>query len=566
MPRRHTPLDPARATVHPTQRPGEEILYLDHVLQVPWLGRRARCVYTLDMRTHPLRDVVIAFLLRDPNLTASSILRGATSLRLLGQFLVETGRGAITAESFHELLGWLENQRGVPRGRERERRNPEAPRPPLSEPARRQTAEAAIQLYAFGLSNGWPGYEQATLDDIADRKVDYFRDRHLREAESKARHAVSTTEYRRLLRACRMEMEACEQALREAERTGTVVRAVVPLDRFMDPNPFVLFAILAALEMGLRSSEFNTASLSDMEHKPEFLFAHASNKPPRYLRLTPQVARALDLALRWSAPLRAEAEDPTPLLLFQIERFRNRPTRGIRPVSTQQFNNGWLRRFYRKYFERTEVQDGEERPVLYADPKKPGDIPVPVHIPYMDLRAVGLTEFARLERNKDIVRRHAGHANLITTELHYLHQAEESRLSDTSHFLLPAAEKLRMVMENEVVDDPDSSTRERLILAGALIPGGHCQDALETAEQVALDAGFRVGCTRALDCRLCINFRIHVGRREFFVAERDTALTEAQRFQADEGKLRDAQNLREFAALNEAVVARIDEHLERVSQ
>jgi hypothetical protein len=41
----------------------------------------------------------------------------------------------------------------------------------------------------------------------------------------------------------------------------------------------------------------------------------------------------------------------------------------------------------------------------------------------------------------------------------------------------------------------------------------------------------------------------------------EDALEEAQRLQSEQGLIRDAQNLREFAGLNQAIIDRIDEHL-----
>jgi len=41
----------------------------------------------------------------------------------------------------------------------------------------------------------------------------------------------------------------------------------------------------------------------------------------------------------------------------------------------------------------------------------------------------------------------------------------------------------------------------------------------------------------------------------------EDTLEEAQRLQDEHGLIRDAQNLREFAALNQAIISRIDEHL-----
>lgn len=88
--------------------------------------------------------------------------------------------------------------------------------------------------------------------------------------------------------------------------------------------------------------------------------------------------------------------------------------------------------------------------------------------------------------------------------------------------------------------------------ASAAVPGGHCEQAV---------AGDR-SCKRATDCRLCVFFRIHVSKRSFFLKEMEESVRQADFLQKKQGLLRDAQNLREFAALNQAIINRIDEQLD----
>ena len=120
--------------------------------------------------------------------------------------------------------------------------------------------------------------------------------------------------------------------------------------------------------------------------------------------------------------------------------------------------------------------------------------------------------------------------------------------SNVARFLAPSAELVRISLENRVASEPEERAASD---AKATVAGGHCEQAL---------SGDRL-CQRATDCRLCSFFTIHTSKREFFVQERQGALKEADRLQNELGLYRDAQNLREFAALNEAIINRIDEHL-----
>ena len=106
-----------------------------------------------------------------------------------------------------------------------------------------------------------------------------------------------------------------------------------------------------------------------------------------------------------------------------------------------------------------------------------------------------------------------------------------------------------MAMANSLAPSEDERTRARAI--GGTLLGGHCGAALEG-----------VSCVRATDCRLCSFFRIHPDRREVFVQDYERALFEADILEEEEGRRRDAENRRQFAALNLAVIDRIDEFLE----
>ncbi|HYE72408.1 MAG TPA: hypothetical protein VEF04_03720, partial [Blastocatellia bacterium] len=114
--------------------------------------------------------------------------------------------------------------------------------------------------------------------------------------------------------------------------------------------------------------------------------------------------------------------------------------------------------------------------------------------------------------------------------------------------LAPSAELVRICLDNKIAKPEEE---EKAQAAGAQVPGGHCEPAL-TGDH---------SCMRATDCRLCPFFRIHISKRELFVRDMEDALEKAQHLQSEQGLIRDAQNLREFAGLNQAIIDRIDEHL-----
>jgi hypothetical protein len=163
-------------------------------------------------------------------------------------------------------------------------------------------------------------------------------------------------------------------------------------------------------------------------------------------------------------------------------------------------------------------------------------------------RSAAITEGARHERNPTALMRFARHASFDTTIKFYIRETHEQWMLNVARSLAPSAELLRISLENEVASPEEEKVAG---VAEATVPGGHCEQAL---------SGDR-SCQRATDCRLCAFFRIHISKREFFVREREDALERALWLQTEHGLSRDAQNLRELAALNQAVISRIDDHL-----
>lgn len=521
-----------------------------------------------DFSAHPFAAFVGEYVLNDAhNLAAGSVGIRARHMLTLEQFMAESGRGDLDPVAFAELLRWLRDRPGMARSRQRE--SEQAGRS-MSEKSRRAAAQEVLHLYGFGTPHR-AGWTRGALDTMTAALRDHFRGEKQRFLRRKNDEGVSPTEYARLLTAIRMELEAVERAVRAtpAEMLWQLVtsrRGGPTNGHGFDPNPYVCFGLLAALEGGLRAPEFNVLTVDDAVPGSGILHGHAPNKPARDIATTEQVEHALDLARRCSDSVRAFAPGRRELLLAVLDD----PTRpggklgGVHPV-TSFVMGAYLRRFYAKYFD---ARTRSGTPVLFADPRSSGDRR-PLAVAYADHRAVGLTAFARVERNPDVLRRHAGHISLETTELYYIHEDAQEHGREVARRLATMAERLRMVVQSRIVERPPDAACSDLARRGALLPlwrgdeltvAGHCQEAADDAGSAALAAGSRPGCVRSGDCRRCEHARYYADRLDVYRAIRDAKLS-ALEDAIQRGSLREAENLRESAALDEAIVQRICDHL-----
>jgi hypothetical protein len=204
-----------------------------------------------------------------------------------------------------------------------------------------------------------------------------------------------------------------------------------------------------------------------------------------------------------------------------------------------------LAKFYRKYFNLL-APDG--MPYLYTIAQEDESVLLPFTLSFADFRSAAITEAARHERNPTIIMRFARHECFATTLKYYIRETHRQWITNVATFLAPSAELVRICLDNKIAKPEEE---EKAQAAGAQVPGGHCEPAL-TGDH---------SCMRATDCRLCPFFRIHISKRELFVRDMEDALEKAQHLQSEQGLIRDAQNLREFAGLNQAIIDRIDEHL-----
>jgi integrase len=517
---------------------------------------------TFDFTSCRHRDAILGFLVRDTSRAGNSVLADAEVLSGLGRYLSVVPDGWLNAERYATYLEYIQRGPGRRIGRV-ERIGP-------SNSRQRRQAEVAANMYEYGLDAGLPGYVRQEHEGMTSRRKKRFRGHNRRVHHERREAGLSESEYTRLLVALRLELDSCEDRLR-LHAAGDEPLAIAGLrggrnpdgsaaKRHIDPNPYVCFAMLAGIELGMRSPEFNNLRLDDVTAFPDKIRVRAPNKPHADLTLTPQVRRALDIVIAYAAQVRSD----TPLgsmLCICRNVVGNHKRVNDTHVTSSLLSSRWLPRFYGKYFRM--VRPGEQTPVLYADLDASGELK-PLNVPLADFRSIGLTAFARSERNLDIVRTHARHASLQTTETYYLRQRERQRLTDTSRYLTPSVERIRMLMARDIVADPDACTINELRRADALVPLGHCDEALKQhltpEEEEARALGYRAGCIRARDCRLCDNFRPHAGLRDVYVKEAESAISEAINLRG-RGELREAENQMEFAALNQAIVDAVDEYL-----
>ena len=399
----------------------------------------------------------------------------------------------------------------------------------LNETTRRDYAGAILRLMRWACRKHWLTEQELLSARLRFRKA--FRGYSKRKLEEHRQKAVAPAEFVRLLTAVRMELEECRALL---DRPAEEQDAYDPL------LPLLPFVMLLGLTLAVRSAELNMLDVIDIERYPGDIWVHAPNKASARIFLPPGVREALAIAQRWMARYRLAPTSNQPLLVLERRDEHYRALVRMDTVWVQEA----LRRFYRKYFTKLTV---DSKPVLYRDGAN--GVLEPYWLGYSSFRSAAITEAARHESNPEKLRIFARHQHLSTTYRHYVREAHLAWVEQVALSMKPSAELLRMAMRNRLVTD--SAVRDAARAAGAVVPGGHCDKVL------ARD----YSCSRASACQLCDAFRIHPNRRDIFVQERDRTLDEVKLCEAA-GYVRDAQNMRQLAALNQAIIDRIDEYLE----
>lgn len=464
---------------------------------------------------HPVAPQALRFLWEvTPNYAASSVYAIAASLAKLVRYLSEVGSYSVTAQSFGGFLAWLKTPAAGEDG------------DTLDEAARRR-ASGAVKLFVTWCCGQGDVGESAALA-VARRHRKVFRGFNRRQAMRMLDDAVPREEFACLLTAIRLEMEEVTELLDRHAPDAAELQAY-------DPGlPMVPFVALLGLTLVVRSSEVNVAKVQDWERYPGELYVHAPNKLPARIPVPAGVRRASELAFRWMARWRFNPSPEAPLLVVRRED-------GAIVRWDTVWINSKLKTFYRKYFNKRAPNGARVLFSLDGEGRE-----VPFWRSYVAFRSMGISEAAYYERNPERLRVFARHRSVQTTLRYYVKLHERDMAADVARSMRPAAEQLRMEMRSRI-----ATTEERKRAKGskALLRGGHCHEALEHKKR----------CVRAIDCRLCEYFRIHPERRFVFVHDRDAALAQVERERGDHGLARDAENWRRIAALNQAVIDRIDD-------
>jgi hypothetical protein len=385
----------------------------------------------------------------------------------------------------------------------------------------------------------WLGEEEA----LQPREIYLARARHQRAFRGSAARmlermrltAVSPDQFVRLIKAIRLEYEECRQLFNKPDSEQNEYNSAFPL------LPFVM---LLGTELAVRACEFNELNVSDL--RDDRLLLNGSNKESCEVRLTPSLLAAFDLAQKWMMRYRSNSRKNDPLLMLRLKQ-------GPRAKHLVQFDSILLKRvlekFYAKYFE---ILDSEGIPLLYKLSEEDDSILLPFQLSLKGFRSAAITQAARYESDPEVVMRFARHKRLDTTLKFYIHETHKHWKNNVALCLAPTAELLRISLDSTIAERLEEKAAKAV---SASVPGGHC------AQVMAGD----LSCRRATDCRLCPFFRIHTSKREFFARELEDNLARAEFLQNVEGLTRDAQNLRQFAALNQSIISRIDEHLSRYS-
>jgi hypothetical protein len=448
---------------------------------------------------------------------AGTIAGYGSSFEKLLLCLTTRGYSTINSETFAGFIMWLKELRKRRGGT------------PLAEASRRAIATLVLVFMEWLVQQGQLLPAEVEVARLRHRKA--FKGFTSRARESFRTNAIGPEEYIRLLRAIRLEHEYCIELLSQPK---------VRQDEYDPTFPLLPFVLQLGVTLAVRSAEFNYLLVRDLIS--DRIRVHAPNKRPAELWLPPSLKASLELAQTWMARYRRNNEADEPLLTVPI-------ASGTQKGKCVRFDTIVLRssltRFYKKYFS---LLGRDGMPILYSVSSEDQTTLIPFSLPFSEFRSAAITEAARHERNPAKLRIFARNRYVETTFIYYVRETHLQWVKNISLCLAPSAEMIRIAVQNRLSSIADERRAQE---QGALVPGGHCDRAL---------AG-DTSCARSTDCRLCTYFRIHPSRRQVFINDREDSLKRAETAQSN-GLLRDAQNLREFAALNQAIIDRIDDHLE----
>jgi len=500
--------------------------------------------YHYDFSMHPLRPLLAHYLLDEcEELAGGSLNHKFGCMKLLEQFLSEAGVGDLNPEIFLSFIRWLSDAK-KPDGTSK-----------YSDLSIAKFVNYTRMFYESGLRQQRLGWNQRDLDTITSVAGKALRGRHQRSLQESFDKAISLSAFSALARAVALEFAQCQQVM--AERTAGQRRSLYNMEAMwmkrIDPNPFVVFAIQAALRLGLRASELNSLRREDIRVDPSQgnheIYVHAPDKADAFIPVDETFLAAFNMCEAWSEEARALAGPTTgqafkeALFVYPDTANRHSPC-GLKQFNTYLLNESHLPYFYAKWFHHLiKGEDGNECPLLHAD----DDPTQPFSKDYRKLRSAFAVRFAERERNRVLTAQVMRHKNVYTAERYYLHQTLLDHAKKVQIALKTEAHFLVLGLRNALASGITEETLHRARVAGAVTPHGLCNSALQGQ-----------GCARAGDCLECEHLVVITSRRPRFVADRDAYLKMAEDFEAG-GDLRAAENVRGRASLCQAHLIRIDE-------
>lgn len=491
-----------------------------HHVRIEYADQGTTSEANYDFTGLPLAQQIVDFLCEGPeDVAGGTLVQSAKALRVFAEYMAANGHADVTPRVYRAFVRWVKAERaenGTPRW----------------SPGRREGhAAAPLALYEYGITEDMPGWHVRDLDLMdACRRAELRGMGREREQRSLDR-AVSLREYESLLRALRLEHEAVRA---EVKRLRETPGAQVPTGR-PDPDPFVVFALYAALLYGMRADELNVCTVDDLDVKARTLRGHAPNKEPRDIPVDDLLDEAFAHVLFWSEPARLESGRDTALIYIG-----NIPRRAIVQVTSGNLNHRTLKQFYRKYH----VEHIDGQPVL-ANEEDPQS---PFWCDFRKLRNAAITRWAERESNMAAVQALAGHAHGATTGRYYTHLHRLDHARKLARALGPEAQVMAAALKNPIVEG-DAEEDARLGEHGQATSFGGCAS---------------MGCRRANHCFECDQAVYQVAKRSNVEAEMHAQARRAHRFEA-QGFLRDAENARHLAAMAKAHLERIDDFIRRRS-
>ncbi|MCI0347856.1 MAG: hypothetical protein L0Z53_00385, partial [Acidobacteriales bacterium] len=409
-------------------------------------------------------------------------------LKLLEQFLSESGVGDLNPETFLSFIRWLSDARkpdGAPKYKD-------------------STIASAVNytrmFYESGLRQQHPGWNRRDLDTMTAAAGKALRGYHQRCLQESFDKAISLAAFSALAKAVALEFAQCQRVLSErnaGQRPSLYDLEATGMKR-IDPNPFVVFALQAALRLGLRASELNSLRREDIridqQHGDSEIYVHAPDKADAFIPVDETFLAAWKLCEAWDAEARALAGPATAqafkeaLLVYPATGSRHSPCALIQ-FNTYLMNSSHLPYFYAKWFRhRLKDEDGTERPLLHAD----GDPTQPFSVDYRKLRSAFAVRFAERERNRALTAQVMRHTSVHTAERHYLQQTRLDHARKVQIALKAEAHFLVLGLKNAVASGVTEETLHKARAVGAVTPHGFCNSALQGN-----------GCTRANDCLEC---------------------------------------------------------------